>query len=516
MMVPLFSIRSADDFGRGEIGGLAALGELALAMGQRLIQLLPIDETPPGEASPYSATSVLAIDPSYISAWELAGIDATTYRKACDEAAKDPINLARLRTLKDTLLSEAFHYFKAEGGADERKAFAAFAAANRAWLDDYAMFRALTEKFGSAQWTNWPRELSGREPGALAAAARVLAERIEGFKFAQFVAARQWRAARGRLAARGVFLGGDLAFSPARDSAEVWAHQEMFDLSRAVGAPPDAFSAIGQRWDLPMPNWRRMRAGGFSFIRLRVRMARELFDFLRIDHVVGLFRTYGYSVCDATAGAFDPLSEEAQRAQGEAVLDAVLEEAGPMEIIAEDLGVIPPFVRETLARLDLPGYKIARWERDWAAPGQPFHSPASYPRSALATTGTHDTDTLAEWWETISETERREFIDGLGIEDQAALSAFDDRLREQIISAIYASPARLAIFPIQDLFGWKDRINTPGTIGPDNWRWRMPFAAGEALADPNRRKAIEKIRALAERTGRFAPANASDRKAKRK
>jgi 4-alpha-glucanotransferase len=505
MLVPLFSIRSPDDFGRGEIGGLGGLGRLALAMGQRLIQLLPIDETLPGEASPYSAMSVLAIDPSYISAGELPGIDAKACAAARVEAVKAPLDFARLRTIKDRLLEEAFRYFKAHSAADERTAFAAFTATNRGWLDDYALFRALKEKFGGAEWARWPRELSRHESSAIAEASAELSARVEFFKFVQFVAVRQWRSARDGLAARGVFLGGDLAFLPARESVEVWAHQEMFDLTRAVGAPPDAFSADGQRWDLPMPNWAAMHAQGFALLRLRVRAARELYDFLRIDHVVGLFRTYGYAVGEETTGAFDPASEEAQRAQGEKILRVILEEAGPMRIIAEDLGVIPPFVRETLARLDLPGYKIARWERDWSAPDQPLRSPVSYPRASLATTGTHDTDTLAEWWEGIDDAERISFIHGLGIEDGAAPDVFDDRLRECIIEAIYASPSRLAIFPIQDLFGWNDRINVPGTISADNWSWRMPFAAGSAIDDPKLRVTITRLRAIAERTGRFAP-----------
>ena len=136
------------------------------------------------------------------------------------------------------------------------------------------------------------------------------------------MAHRQWREVRTDLAGRGVVLGGDLAFSPGRESAEVWANQEMFDLTRTVGAPPDAFSADGQRWGLPMPDWKRMRGTGFSLIRTRVRHARELFDLLRIDHVVGLFRTYAFGIDDPAPGAFDPPDEAAQRAQGEEIIRA--------------------------------------------------------------------------------------------------------------------------------------------------------------------------------------------------
>jgi 4-alpha-glucanotransferase len=183
----------------------------------------------------------------------------------------------------------------------------------------------------------------------------------------------------------------------------------------------------------------------------------------------------------------------------------ILEEARPMRIIAEDLGVIPPFVRETLRRLGLPGYKIARWERDWSVPAQPFISPAKYPVASLVTTGTHDTDTLAEWWESISSKERRDFLAGMGIEEAAmAVEArLGDRTLERILEALYASSAELAIMPIQDLFGWKDRINVPGTIGEGNWNWRLPFDPARAMEDPKLRARITKIRELAVRMGRF-------------
>src|ERR1700737_2688577 len=116
LLLPLFSLRSRDDFGRGEIGGLPAAGDLALAMGQRLILLLPIDELPPGESSPYSACSVLAIDPLYISLAELPGGDHASCAAAHDEVAKSPGDLVVLRSVKEKLLDAAFAHFQHERG----------------------------------------------------------------------------------------------------------------------------------------------------------------------------------------------------------------------------------------------------------------------------------------------------------------------------------------------------------------------------------------------------------------
>jgi 4-alpha-glucanotransferase len=505
ILIPLFALRSAGDYGRGDIGGLTGIGDLALAMGQQLIQLLPIDETPPGEASPYSAMSVLAIDPRYIATALLPGGDAGRGGVAAG-ATLDP---AQLSTVKDALLRSAFQQFKDHAASEARSTLAVFAVANRGWLDDYALFRALQDHFREADWRRWPESLRSRDAQATADAQRAHAEAIEYFRFVQYVAHTQWSDAREKLRRRGIYLGGDLAFSPSGGSVEVWAHQAMFDATRLVGAPPDAFSATGQRWGLPMPDWAGMRASGFAFLRTRVRRARELYDFLRVDHVVGLFRTFGYPLGENTTGAFDPPSEDAQLAQGEEILRVILEEAGPLQIIGEDLGVIPPFVRGTLTRLGIPGYKIARWEREWSVPTAPFIPPSGYPELALATTGTHDTETFAEWWETAGEQERRQFLEGMGIRDGSIVnqpSMTIDAL-DRVLEAIYASPAAIAIMPFQDLFGWKDRINVPGTVAVTNWRWRLPFDPARAVDDPEIRRRAAAIRGIAVRTRRFPAPN---------
>src|SRR5205807_611465 len=167
--------------------------------------------------------------------------------------------------------------------------------------------------------------------------------------------------------------------------------------------------------------------------------------------------------------------ESAQRVQGYEIMQIVLEEAGNMRIVAEDLGVIPQFVRDTLTALAIPGYKVMRWEKEQSGSISAeadnncttnYLDPAKYPRVSLATTGTHDTDTLVEWWATIGPQERRRFIQSLQISsplncDSATL---DEPTLDAILEAAYASPADLAVTPIQDLFGWDARINSPGTI----------------------------------------------------
>jgi 4-alpha-glucanotransferase len=505
LMIPLFSLRTADDLGRGEIRGLVPMADFALATGHRMLQLLPIDETAPGETSPYSAMSVLAIDPLYISLRGLDGISAADLDAAPVKVGRgDPPDHLKLNAEKVKLLRKSFDCFVAKASASERSAFDEFQQRNHQWLHDYTLFRALKERFRWSGWATWPDRLDRHEPAAIERAARELATELAFYAYIQFVAHRQWREVRTELARRGVLLGGDLAFSPGRESAEVWANQQMFDLTRTVGAPPDAFSATGQRWGLPMPDWAQMRATGFSLIRTRVRHARELFDLLRIDHVVGLFRTFAFGADLKAPGAFDPPNELAQRAQGKEIIRAAKEEGGPLQIFAEDLGVIPPFVRIALTEHGLPGYRVMRWEREWEAPGQPFIKPASYPELSVATTGTHDTDTMADWWRAAGKDERLQFVKSLG---GNAIDLKRDDLNERAIDAIigslYSAPSRIAITPVQDLFGWDARINTPGTVNDANWKWRLPFSLDRFAHDSKIVKRAAALRAIAARCGRI-------------
>ncbi len=519
ILIPLFSLRTEDDLGRGEIMQMSAMIDFALAMGHRVIQLLPIDETAPAETSPYNALSVFAIDPLYISASELAGVGRLALRRARksanalpDPSSNDPSPTARFVpravyvAAKRELLQRAFETFSSRARRAERAAFDDFVHQNSYWLDDYALFRALKDRFEFRSWEEWPGGLAGREPGAMAIARRELGAEVTRYLYFQFVAHRQWNAIREYARERGVFIGGDLAFSPSRDSAEVWAHQEMFDLSRTVGTPPDQFNRKGQRWGLPMPNWDAMRAEGFELWRSRVRHARALYDLLRVDHVVGMYRTFSFGADPDDRGTFFPQSEDDQRAQGEAVIRATLEEAPDALIIAEDLGTVPPWVRRSLSALGVPGYKVMLWEREWDTPGEPFISPHDYPELSLATTGTHDTDALVVWWRECPLEDRVKLIHALGLDGRVHPEApLKDAALDSVIEALYAGRSIVAILPIQDLFGWEARVNRPGTISDTNWTYRLPLSIermSESEAIRSRQRILLEI---AMRTGRLGP-----------
>ncbi len=299
---------------------------------------------------------------------------------------------------KFALLERAYRASRARGGRDDGAALDLFIETNAYWIHDYALFRALKERFNWTAWETWPTEFVNRDPVALALARRELADPIEMYGYWQFIAHRQWAEMRAYAAAHGAFIGGDLAFSPCRDSAEVWANQEEFDLTRTVGAPPDGFNPKGQRWGLPLPNWNQMRAEGFKVLRARARHASTLYDLLRIDHVIGLYRTFNFGDDPNAPGNFTPANEDEELRQGEEVIRTIREEVGATELIAEDLGTVPPWARQSLTRLGVPGYKVMQWERDWGHGDEPWLNPATYPELSLATTGTHDTEPLTVWW----------------------------------------------------------------------------------------------------------------------
>ncbi len=494
LTLPLASLRSERGGAIGEIDDLVPLCRWAAGAGQGVIALLPLGELAPGEASPYNALSSFAIDPLYVTPEtieELRGVSIPA-----PAASRGGVDREQARAWKEPLFDEAWRRFRALAAEhDRRRRFEEFCRRSP-WLADYALFRALLEDEAGRSWKDWPEQLRRRDSRALSAARRRLGARILAFEYLQFVADEAWSRARRAAEELGVLLMGDFPFAPSENSADVWANPSIFDPSRSVGAPPDAFSATGQRWGLPMYRWSDMRRQGWRWLRSRVRRTAELYDLFRVDHVVGLFRTFSF-VGDEPNG-FDPAEESAQIAQGREILRLMIEEGKPAEIVAEDLGVIPAFVTETLAALDVPGYKVLRWLRD----GERFVDPATYPECSIATTGTHDTDSLAAWWGELAPSERRALLDLLSA-DEAPGAVLGDELRRAILGRLYASPSRMVILPVQDLFGWPQRINTPATVGGDNWRYRLPVAVERMSSDERIAAESAALRASIDASGRL-------------
>jgi 4-alpha-glucanotransferase len=303
------------------------------------------------------------------------------------------------------------------------------------------------------------------------------------YAYLQWLAAEQWARARSECPV-GVF--GDFPFMVSGDSADVWARQRDFQLEASVGTPPDAFSETGQDWGFPAYRWSEIARGGYEWLVNRARRSAALYDAYRVDHLVGFFRTYVRQ--KDKPPVFTPADQPDQIAQGERLL-ALFRDAGA-RVIAEDLGLIPDFVRESLARLHIPGFKVLRWERDWDVEGQPFRDPLEYPACSVATSGTHDTESLAEWWDGASENERAAAVQIPFLRDCGCDPAtpFLAETRDAILEALFASSSDFVLLPVQDVFGWRDRINTPAVISEQNWTWRLPWPVEDLLKEPAARE----------------------------
>ncbi len=235
-------------------------------------------------------------------------------------------------------------------------------------------------------------------------------------------------------------------------------------------------------------------------MRARTRRSSDLYDGFRIDHLIGFYRTFVRR--PNGSNGFVPLDEPAQRHQGEQLLSVFGE--GGASLIGEDLGTVPDFLRVSLAERGIPGMKVMRWERNWHTEGQPFHDPTAYPEVSVATSGTHDTETMAEWWDNASVTERQAVL-SLPIMRDAGLSPdapFSDRTRDALLDVLFASGSRLLILPIQDIFGWRDRINTPALVNDQNWTWRLPLPVEDLMTDGGANERAAFLRGLSQKYGR--------------
>ena len=492
--VPLFSLRSSRSWGIGEIGDIPAVSTWLRAANQSVLQILPLNELGPSEASPYSALSAMAVDPQFISVWMMDGGEAfeREWQEEIDNVRRAPqVDYQAVRSLKRRALRTAFEQFLgSEWRSDSNSAedFRAYIAAESWWLDEYGLYRALRAECGERPWPEWPLELRNREPSAMARARERLAVDLLFYQYVQWIASRQWQTIRRRTSE--VAILGDFPFMVTLDSADVWSRQQDFLLDASVGTPPDAFSETGQEWGLPPYNWEQARTNDYEWLRMRLRRQMELYDGFRVDHLVGFYRTYVRPL-DGRAPYFMPSDECEQIELGETVMRMTIGTGADVSV--EDLGTVPDFVRASIARLGVPGYKVLRWE-----PAEPI----LYPPLSVAMSGTHDTEPLAIWWESLTAQQRGRY----GFES----ATYDDDVRDGLIEKLYNAGSNLVLLPIQDVFGWRDRINLPATISDANWTFVLRWPSDALMAQP---EAIERANRLASwsyQTGRWHPPLESD------
>ena len=484
-------------FGIGDLGPAAyEFADFLAGGGQSIWQMLPLGPTGYGD-SPYQCFSAFAGNPALISPVRLVDLGWLHTKDVDDlpQFSAEQVEYEQVNALKQRKLNQAFAEFEKAAPQSEKRKLAEFKNAEKGWLSDFALFRALKDKFGGVAWPKWEREFALRDPQALQRARAELAHQIAEQEFLQFVFFDQWESLKRYCSERKIRVMGDLPIYVAHDSTDVWAHPEFFHLdaegnaTKVAGVPPDYFSATGQLWGNPIYRWDRMAADGYSWWVERFRAAFRMFDMLRVDHFRG-FEAYW----EVPGGEHTAQNGKWVKGPGAELFAAVEAKLGKLPIVAENLGVITPGVEAIRERFGFPGMAILQFAFGNDPQGPSFR-PHNYPRNLVAYTGTHDNDTVVGWWtskpgegsirsEEDIRKEReltREYLD-LG----------DKPIHWVFIRTLMASVADTVVFPLQDVLGLgsEARVNTPGTA-TGNWRWRVRGElVTEELAQRLRKMAI--------------------------
>ncbi len=463
--------------GSGDLGRSAYhFVDWLVAGKQSLWQVLPLGGTGPGN-SPYMSPSAFAGNELLIDLVQLR--DAGWLTEA--EIAPSPdflderVNFPAIHLFRRARLRSAAERFFVEANAETQQAFAAFCNHEKHWLDDYALFMALDKTHGGygKVWQDWPAPLAQRKAKALREATSTLTEECNFWKFCQWCFATQWAALKKYANARGIAIIGDIPIFVSPHSADVWAHQELFDLDAAghplvvAGVPPDYFSETGQRWGNPLYHWPAHEKEGYRWWTERMRAMMTLCDIVRIDHFRG-FESYW----EIPASSLTAVKGKWKPGPGVALFDALRHAHGqhkvkhPLKIIAEDLGIITPQVTALREAIGLPGMRILQFAFD----GDPdnLYLPHNYEAHSVVYTGTHDNDTTVGWWNSLNETEQGYVRHYLGCTGEA--------IEWDMIRAASASVASLSIIPMQDVLGLdsEHRMNQPGKA-EGYWEWRFAW-----------------------------------------
>ncbi len=438
---------------------------------QRYWQFLPLGPTTSAYFhSPYMSSSAFAGNPLMISTWNMVrdGLISEQDTRDLPEFSEYFVIFENVMKFKQKILRKAFASFKKLG---ENPYFEEFCHCSP-WLHDHALFESLRRKFQFLPWYSWPRDLAARKPHALEAAARELKDEVLYYKFIQFLFDSHWKEIRKKAAGLCIRLVGDIPIYVAPDSDDVWANQECFQLDPVTlrpkyvaGVPPDYFSKTGQLWGNPLYRWKisggRMNEAVYQWWKLRFQRMSSLVDVVRIDHFRGFESYWRVPAKEKTA-----VNGRWVKGPGKAFFTRMGDAVNSLDIIAEDLGTMTPEVEVLRDSLGFPGMKILQFAFD-SGPDNPYLPWNFTSPGCVVYTGTHDNDTTVGW-----------FFDAGVSEDskKAALRVANSdgsRIHLDFIRLAYASTARMAVIPMQDVLGFGSdcRMNTPSTT-ENNWLWR--------------------------------------------
>lgn len=469
ILLHITSLPSA--FGVGDLGPSAyRFADFLAESKQTYWQVLPLNPTDPvsGANSPYSsysafAGSVLLISPEFLQR------DGYLTRSEIENSPPLPSNrVDYISTIehKRVLFNLAFERSKQKANTHD---YNKFCEDNAPWLDDFALFVALKNHFAGQVWSDWPLELRDRHPESLHRLKSQLDEKIESEKFLQFIFFEQWKALKTYCNQKRIQIIGDIPIYVSYDSADVWTNPELFKLNQekkpivVAGVPPDYFSATGQLWGNPIYNWDAAQSKGYSWWIQRIGHNLHLFDVVRIDHFRGFA---GY--WEVPAGETTAINGRWVEAPVIDFFSTLFKRFPDLPIIAEDLGVITPDVRQVMHQFKFPGMRVLLFAFDESLPKNPY-APHNHIRNCIVYTGTHDNNTARGWFEKEADQEsRNRYFRYIG------RTVSPDKVSVEFVRLAMASVAGIAILPMQDILGLGEeaRMNKPSTI-QNNWEWRF-------------------------------------------
>lgn len=527
VLIPVFSLRRDNDLGIGDTRALRGMVDWAVQHRVGFLQLLPINETGT-DNSPYNAISSVALDPVLLELEAIPGVSiemilaaATKYQT--DAIDEDLVDYSRANAAKWDLLAQGFTHYLSVG--KKSKEFRQFQKEEADWLIPYCKYRWLTELAGTEEWDKW----SGDYNTARKAEAYLtgldqdeVEQNLTFYAWVQWHAFSQWRELRAYAESVDVKLMGDIPIGVSYSSADVFFEPQWFDLTLSGGSPPetvfkdDAFACQwGQNWGIPLYRWDVLAKDDYGWWRRRIEKLTDVFHIFRIDHILGFYRIFSFPWRPAYNQDFLGLSdEEAQKitggrlpgfhpydddtdehrasnlADGDRYLKVVKEAAGAGEVVGEDLGCVPDYVRPHLEELGIAGFKVCHWEahREGVAV-----KGSEYPACAFATFATHDHDSIPSLWNGLvgmsGGMEHEGAMRGLALlSDFAGLpkgntinayAQYGPVVKWALFGALLKSKADYAAVMITDIIDSEKRINRPGTVGGENWRYRLPWKLEE-------------------------------------
>jgi 4-alpha-glucanotransferase len=549
ILIPTFSTRREADLGIGDTLGIQHWIDWAAEYKVGFLQLLPINENGT-EESPYSSISSIAIDPIYlcfdpphIPFITQAEID-TARTSLGSSFSSHLIHYPAVRATKNYLLDISYSRFSADATPAQIKEFKRFRSENDHWLGNYCDFKLLIEMNGpDLHWDMWSENCRDPESACMFLTelrnkqATHIDSRLEYFAYVQWLCFRQWRALRAYADSKGVKLKGDVPIGIAFHSVDVFFNRSLFKTDWFGGTPPEGYSPTnpfihewGQNWGIPLYDWEAMAQDNYSWWRQRISSLTEIFHIFRIDHILGFYRIYAFpwhprdnqkfvgldhSAAASLTGGKTPRwfdhpddtyeSRTANHRNGDSRLRPIIKAAGKAEIIAEDLGWVPDYVRPHLTSLGIAGYRIPHW--DSREDGFPVMG-HEFPHLSFATYSTHDHDSLISIWENCRNTiilhkqkptEQGHWaaegaaralrllarFSNIPVPDDNQWPPYSEAIHLALIKALLASNSQYALLMVTDLFSLRERINIPGDPSAPNWKLRINLDK-EQLAERGR------------------------------